>query len=50
MLKRSFGSFCIWQFATAEGDRNLADLARHQTAGVDGAGWVELVKLKVIAV
>lgn len=45
----NFGSKSIWPLAIAEGDRNLADLARRRR-GMDRAGWVELMNLKVIAV
>lgn len=47
--RMNFGSKSTWLFATAEGDRNLADLAR-QWRGMDRGSWVELVNLKVIAV
>lgn len=48
-VRRNFGSKSIWLFAIAEGDRNLADLAR-QRRGMDRAGWVGLMNLKVVAV
>lgn len=48
-VRMNFGSKSTWPPAIAEGDRNLADLARRQR-GMDRTGWVELKNLKVIAV
>lgn len=48
-VRMKFGSKGTWRFAIAEGDRNLADLAWYRR-GMDRARWVELMKLKVIAV